>query len=796
MLRTQAHVSNLEQPHLTQPRVSVSSRTSLLGGMATLLFMVLLAFLSIYLLKPPAAAPESAPATEFSSGRAMKQLAVISRQPHPIGSSEHAVVRDYLLAELNALGLKPEIQKTTVADFRWGDSFRAGTVENVLARMAGTEPGKAILLAAHYDSVPTSYGASDDGSGVATLLETAHALKSGAPLKNDVIFLFTDGEEVGMLGARAFVNEHPWAKDVGLALNFEARGNGGSAVMFETSIKNGWIIGEFAKAAPRPVANSLSYDIYRLLPNDTDFTVFRYARWQGLNFAYIDGVNHYHTSLDNIQSIDEGSLQHDGSYALALTRHFGNLSLNNIREPNSVYFDLLGRTMVRYSPTLAFALTALSVLVCAGVIFYGFKRGRLRVAGIALGFVALIVTLITSSVLVLCVRWLTHALQRGLDAVPQGDTDHSNLYMLGLAALVIASTSFVYIRFQKKIGIGNLALGGLLFLLMLLILSHLYLPGGSYLLAWPLLFGLIALGYLFATGEENRGSLGKHVVLALCTVPAVVLLSPLIYQLFVALGLGAAVALAVLFVLLLAMCLPQFNLAAASRRWLLPGVAAATSLLLIVAAIAASGVDRNHPRQDSVFYALNADTEKAVWVSSDERQDEWSSQFFNGAAQRGALTEYLPWPGEGYLKGDAPLAPVSAPEVSVLEDRAENGGRLLRLRASSKRQAAAMSIFVDATVQQATVNGKPVREGAEQSESVPGKSWELHYCAPPAEGIELILSVKSTEPLRMVVVDESRGLPELPGSVYKPRPEDTISSPVLPSDLTFVRKTFTLKMQS
>jgi hypothetical protein len=791
MLRTQAHSSNL-----TQPRVSISSKPSLPGGLATLLFIVLLAFLSIYLLKPPAAVPESAPATEFSSGRAMKQLAVISRQPHPIGSSEHAVVRDYLQAELNALGLKPEVQKTTVADFRWGDSFRAGTVENVVARLEGTERGKAILLAAHYDSVPTSYGASDDGSGVATLLETAHALKNGARLRNDVIFLFTDGEEVGMLGARAFVNEHPWAKDVGLVLNFEARGNGGSAVMFETSIKNGWIINEFAKAAPRPVANSLSYDIYRLLPNDTDFTVFRYARWQGLNFAYIDGLNHYHTSLDNIQRINEGSLQHDGSYALALTRHFGNLSLNNNREPNSVYFDLLGRTMVSYSPTWAFALTALIVLMCAGVIFYGFKRGRLSVAGIALGFVVLLLNIVAASVLVLCVRWLTGALQRGFDAVPQGDTGHSTLYMLGLAALVLASTSFSYIRFQKKIGGANLTLGGLLFLLVLLVLSHLYLPGGSYLLAWPLLFSFIALGYLLATREENRASLETHVVVALCAVPAVVLLSPLIYQLFVALGLSAAAALGVLIALLLAMILPQLNLAAVSRRWLLPGVAATASMLLIVAAIAVSGVNRDHPRQNSVFYALNADTEKAIWVSSDERQDEWSSQFFTGAAQKGALTEYLPWPGESYLKGDAPVASVNAPEVSVLEDKAENGGRLLRLRVSSPRQAAVMSISVDATVQQATVNGKPVREGAEQSESVPGKNWTLHYCAPPAEGIELTLSLKSMEPIRMVVVDESRGLPELPGSVYKPRPEHTISSPVLPSDLTFVRKTFTLKMQT
>jgi len=84
-----------------------------------------------------------------------------------------------------------------------------------------------VLLVAHYDSVPTGPGANDDGVGVATLLETARALTASAPLQNDVIFLFTDSEETGLLGAQAFVTEHLWAKEVEVVLNFEGRGNGG-----------------------------------------------------------------------------------------------------------------------------------------------------------------------------------------------------------------------------------------------------------------------------------------------------------------------------------------------------------------------------------------------------------------------------------------------------------------------------------------------------------------------------------------------------------------------------------------
>ena len=107
-------------------------------------------------------------------------------------------------------------------------------MENVLARIKGTNNSRAVLLVAHYDSVATSFGANDDGAGVVTLLETARALKSVDPLKNDVIFLFSDGEEVGLLGAKAFTS-HPWARDIVVFMNFESRGNTGPVVMFETS---------------------------------------------------------------------------------------------------------------------------------------------------------------------------------------------------------------------------------------------------------------------------------------------------------------------------------------------------------------------------------------------------------------------------------------------------------------------------------------------------------------------------------------------------------------------------------
>lgn len=194
----------------------------------------LVTFLSIWSQHPPAPVPATAAPTEFSAERAIQHVAAIARGPRPIGSANHAAARDYIFQQLRALGLEPEIQKTTAINSSEAPLFIAGTIENILARKKGNG-GRAVLLVAHYDSVPTGPGANDDGVGVATLLETARAITASEPLSKDVMFLFTDAEETGLLGARAFLAEHPWAKEFEVALNFEGRGNGGPVIMFETS---------------------------------------------------------------------------------------------------------------------------------------------------------------------------------------------------------------------------------------------------------------------------------------------------------------------------------------------------------------------------------------------------------------------------------------------------------------------------------------------------------------------------------------------------------------------------------
>jgi hypothetical protein len=785
MARTQVQEREVARGRSRAPSASIV-------GVTTALLLTLLAFASVRQQSAPEAVSADAPPSEFSSGRAMGLLKVISRRPHPMGSAEHAAVRDYLVNELTALGLKPEVQTATVVR-KSGSSVSAGTVRNVLARLGGTAGGKAVLLVSHYDSVKTSFGASDDGAGVATLLETARALRSGAPLKNDVIFLFTDGEEEGSLGARAFVEEHPWAQDVGTALNFEARGNTGPSIMFETSDGNGRLVKEFAKAAPHPVANSLSYEIYKRLPNDTDLTVLKASGLSGLNFAFIGGLSHYHSLLDNFQEMDERSLQHQGSYALPLTRDLGEVDLSRTKETNAVYFDVPGAGLVHYPQTWVLPLTLGVALLFVCVVALGVKRGRLTLSGIAYGFLWLLASAVAATLAVTAVAWLLRVLQGVLGIAPQAYAYNGGTYLVSFLCLASAIVCVLYVKFGKRSGVEELAAGALVWWLILMIVCGLFAPGASYLFTWPLLFS--AVGLALALSVKEVGSLKGALLLSLFAIPGVMLWIPTIYFSYVALTISAATVLVLPAVILAGLLAPQLHLLTADRRWVLPCAALALSLGLMAAGLWSGRFDREHPKKDSLFYAMNADTGKAVWASFDRQADEWTSQFFASPAARGPLSEVFPSNPSSFLKAEAQAAPLAAPQVSALEDRRDGEGRrILRLRVTSPRQAPFVFVTTDAQLFAASVNGKSVggdAGGAQALNAGASSPWGLQYYALPAEGIELTLTTSPSQPLKISVEDRSYALPDVPGKTIRPRPDylTPVASPL--SDTTVIVKTFT-----
>lgn len=316
------------------------------------------------------------PADRFSAGAALQDVQRIARAPHPVGSAENAEARRYLLTRMTALDLAPQVRAgigLNVATSPEALQVAAAPVQNLLGVIPGRDrTAPAVLLMAHYDSVPNSPGAADDAAGVAAALEIARILRAQGPPARDVMILLTDGEEAGLLGADAFFRRDPLARRVGFVINMEARGSAGRVHMFQTGPRNAGAVALLQKTAERPSANSLSGVIYRRMPNDTDFTRAMEAGLPGLNFAFIGRQFDYHSPTATPQNLDLGTLQDLGDQVLAAAREAAFAPALPAAGPDRVYGHLFGDLLVSYPPAAGW----LVLLAAAGLIGFGFLRAR------------------------------------------------------------------------------------------------------------------------------------------------------------------------------------------------------------------------------------------------------------------------------------------------------------------------------------------------------------------------------------------------------------------------------------
>src|SRR5207237_1483264 len=264
-----------------------------------------------------------------------------------------------LIAMLEQIGLMPIVRDQFACNELYKQrGVSCARVRNVIA-LLGPATGKAVLLNAHYDSTPVGPGAADDGIGVATLLEVAADLKD-RPLRRPVILLFNEGEELGLVGARAFLAD-PLSRNVDSLINLEARGVRGPVNMFETSRPNSAPIAVFAAAVKHPIANSLSTDVYRLLPNYTDVNSFSERGWLTLNLAPIGNETRYHSPGDDVAALDRATLQHMGDQTLALALALAN-GPSRAGTGDRIFMDLAGTTLITL-PLIAGVVLLLALLI-------------------------------------------------------------------------------------------------------------------------------------------------------------------------------------------------------------------------------------------------------------------------------------------------------------------------------------------------------------------------------------------------------------------------------------------------
>lgn len=721
----------------------------MLERVSTALALLLICALSVVrVARPPRPVPATAPDTVFSAERAMKDVEEIAQRPHPMGTADHDRVRDYIVARLAALGLKPEIQQTTAIGTRYQD---AGQVQNILARLPGSAPGgKAVLVVAHYDGVEAGPAAADDGAGCAAILESLRTLRaSKRPLRNDVIALFTDGEEAGLLGAAAFVREHPWAKDVGVVLNFEARGTSGRSFMFETGPGN-LDAARALRNARDATAGSVFATIYRLLPNDTDLSEFAVLGLPALNFAFADGVERYHTSHDDLAHLNPGSLQHHGSQMLEMARVFGTATLPRPRTGDGVFFDLPIIGLVVYPQGLELPL-AIVALVLVAVLVARDRKGVL--VGLGTSLIALL---------------LSAFLGRVIGGMLEGPAMWSGWYASAVALLALLVTTASVIVARRWSTLRGIHLGSLVIWALLAVALAVRVPGVAYLFTWPLILAA-------ATALLERGRLIGQWIAAIVTL---LILAGFIYGVSVVMlgvaGAGA-IALAVVTSLVGLLLMPLLELVVGDTRWLGVGSIAAVSVGCLVIAALTVHPSADHPLRTGLTYAENADSTDA-WLGTMGRvRDDWTrAAIGTGVSAAPAWTTRLSESLASFTGRRVGRVALEYPAAKLIGDSVVAGVRRVTLRANAPAGTTGLVMRVSgARVLESSIDGREVDTTRYRHRT---RDWAMQYWAVPDSGAVVALSVPAGAHFDFELAARRPGIPSVPGVVIPRRPEYVVPS--------------------
>ncbi|WP_212822405.1 M28 family peptidase [Catellatospora sp. TT07R-123] len=759
-------------------------------GAAALLVLLATATVVLLAMRPPAPAAADAPTGRFSATRAMDHVRAVAGQPHPVGTAAHTRVLDYAAQQLGSLGWTVEPVTGTVANPRLGAPVPIGRVTNLTARRPGTASTGTVYLTAHLDSVRTGPGANDDAAGVAALLETARALTEGPAARNDTVLVLTDSEEPGLLGARLFLDTRRPDPAAAVVVNLEARGDHGPALMFETSPANSTLIGHYA-ATPTPLGFSLSAEVYRRLPNDTDFTEWREAGVAGLNVAYLDGSARYHTPGDSADHVGGASLQHEGELVLGLARSLGGADLAHLDDGADTYFwTPLG--LVRYPNTLVLPLAAAELLALAALVALARRAEQLTLGRYAVAVGTGLAPVVAAVAAAVALWQLAVAIRPEYAAFVLGDPYEPGWYRAALTAVALLAAAGWWLLMRRRLGAAALLTGGLTWLGVLGAALAPVAPGASYLFSLPVLVSAVAGGLALA-----RPGLVPWWPIAVQAGALVTLLvaAPVIGLLYPALGLAAGAAPAALIALLAVPALPLLDLLVRRRAGVVAAAGAAAVAVLFATGLVTDPLDADHPRPSHLLYAYDADTGTARWLSPDAAADDWTSGYLTGPVESPEPTfPTLVGPLlSDYRTGPAPRIELTPPELTPLPELlAAAGDRSTVFALRSTRAAPVVSFHVAADGPQpvaAIVDGVEVPVDVAAPVRAGRWGWGFVFHGLPPDGVEVRLRFAGSGPVTVRVTDQSDGFGDVSG--LRPRPAGLAPGP-LPTDVTLTGKTFTL----
>lgn len=663
--------------------------------------------LALWRAQGPQPRPASAPAGVFSAERAMHALGEVLQEgvPHPVGSPANAVVRDRLVARFHRLGYQTSIQRR----FACNALPACAMVENIIARAPG-QSQDAVVLVAHYDSVPSGPGGSDDGMGVASLLEAARAVQ-GQRFRNPITFLVTDGEEAGLLGAEAFVADEALSRDAAVFVNVENRGTRGLSNMFETSRGNRWLIHHLARGLERPQATSFFYTVYNYLPNDTDVTVFKRAGKAAVNFAAIGGVNWYHTPFDDLSHASPRTLQHHGDNLLGTLRALADADLAARSNDDASFFDVLGFFLIWWPAGATVWVAVISLVL---LLFAARKSNpRAMTLGVLGTFTAILMAVLAG----LGMSWILQLRSPGVNWTATPLPTVAALWLIGFAAAI-----FGMALFRKKSDERALLYGCAIVWHAVAITLALTLTGAAFVFLVPAM--IVTICALARTSETTA-------VAAASTVAAI-LFFPMGLMLYEALGSRLMVVVAVIIGLMATLVAPVF---ARSRYG---AILSALAILCAVVALLLPAVTPEKPRGQNLAY-VDDPAAAPMWTSN--------------AAMAGfqpADPELTPWSRSSVWSAPAPRIDVPR---ALLTGTRKTGGVTLRVRSQRGAKRIVLALRGGTIT---SINGVPPAAQGPRVRLVHRDGWRFAV----ANGVEeIVVEVAATGPVDVVTSDATYGLP-------------------------------------
>lgn len=724
--------------------------------------------------------------SEYSTKRALEKVKVISENPHFVGSENHKMVGEYLVNELQKMGLETQIQEgTTFSD--WGNLTKS---KNILARIKGSDSSKALLLLSHYDSAPHSYsyGASDDASGIATILEGVRAfLANKTPHKNDIIILFSDAEELGLNGAALFVTQSNWAKEVGLVLNFEARGSAGpSYMLMEVNKGNANMVKEFTAANPSyPVSNSLMYSIYKMLPNDTDLTVFReQGKIQGFNFAFIDNHFNYHTAQDDYNHLSPKTMEHQGTYLVPLLNYFSNSDLTSLQSGDDyVYFNTPFK-FVSYPFSWVLPMVLIAAFLFLFLVFIGLGKRVLAFSEMGKGFLIFLGALLVSGITTYFGWKLLLKIYPQYNDILHGFTYNGHDYIGAFVFLSLAISLLFYSNSNSENKTENYSVAPLFIWILFNFAIAFYLPGAGFLII-PLFFSLFMLAYFVTTQKTNP------ILNLILSIPSLIIIVPFIIMFPIGLGLKIVAGSAVLTVLVFGLLLPIFGSFPRKGFWSL--VLFLISIGFFIKASFNSGYAVGTAKPNSLLYVYNADTKKAVWTTYDLNLDSWTKMYLGenpkDAAELNKNPLFSKYNSGFTYSAEADVKEISEPTISFLRDSIAGSQHYYKIKITPNRPVNRYDVFANEnmTFYNLKANGASALDQKGSIYKRRGKKLVSYYVV-DNEPLELQFSIPVNAVFEMDLMESSFDLVSNPKFRIAKRLSWMMPTPFVLNDAVVIQK--------